>query len=163
MGVTCLVSLPPLLCLDLPTMTQYCEWLHSSWASLSTSINRHWHHSLCLTYMFLPRSAATSHYLRYSPILSGCSGRWPWQKQQLPIFHPREALLVGHQVTTLPFSSCGVLFLSPVTEVVLHRVGLVHLSHVWWLPIHKGTPISDAMRSWFQWRTCDLLCWFITL
>ena len=27
-----------------------------------------------------------------------------------PFFHPREALLVGHQVTTLPLSSCGILF-----------------------------------------------------
>ena len=80
-----------------------------------------------------------------------------------PFFHPREALLVGCRVTALLLSSCGVLFLSSLTEVVLHGVGLVHLSHVWWLPIHKGMPISDAMRrSWFQWRTHDLPCWFIT-
>ena len=81
-----------------------------------------------------------------------------------PFFHPREALLVGYWVTTLPLFSCGILFLSPLAEVVFHGVGLVHLSHVWWMPIHKGTPISDMMRrSWFQWRTCDLPCWFITL
>ena len=43
-------------------------------------------HSLSLMYMLLQRSAATSHYLRSSPILSGCSGRCPWQKLQLPIF-----------------------------------------------------------------------------
>ena len=78
-------------------------------------------------------------------------------------FHPREALLVGHCVTTLPLFSCGILFSSPLTEVVLHGVGLLHLSHVWQLPIHKGTPISDATRrSWFQWRICDCPCWFIT-
>ena len=47
-----------------------------------------------------------------------------------PFFHPREALLVGHWVTALPLSSCGILFLSPLTEVVLHGVGLVHLLHV---------------------------------
>ena len=35
------ISLPPLLCLALPTMTQFCEWLHSSWGSLSASINGH--------------------------------------------------------------------------------------------------------------------------
>ena len=52
-------------------------------------------------------------------------------------FHPREALLVGHQVIALPFSSCGILFLLPLAEVVLHGLGLVHLSHVCWLPIHK--------------------------
>ena len=45
-------------------------------------------------------------------------------------FHPREALLVGHCVATLPLFSCGILsFPSPI-EVVLHGVGLVHLSHV---------------------------------
>ena len=79
-------------------------------------------------------------------------------------FHPREALLVGHWVTALPLFSCDVLFLSAFTEVVLHGVGLVHLSHAWRPPIHKGTPISDVMRrSWFWWRTRDLLCWFVTL
>ena len=78
-------------------------------------------------------------------------------------FHPREALLVDHQVTALPCFSCGVLSSSPPGEVVLHGVGLVHLSHVWWLPIHKGMPTSDAMRrSQFQWRTRDHPCWFIT-
>ena len=77
-------------------------------------------------------------------------------------FHPGEASVVGHQVTALPLFSCNVLFLSPLTEVVLHGVGLAHLSHVWWLPIHKGTPTSDMMRSWFCRRTHDLPCWFIT-
>ena len=43
---------------------------------------------------------------------------------------PGEALLVGHQMTALPPSSCGILFLSPLAEEVLHGVGLVHLSHV---------------------------------
>ena len=80
-----------------------------------------------------------------------------------PFFHLREALLVGCWVTALPLFSCDVLFLSPLTEVVLHGVGLVYLSHAWWLPIHKGTPISDMMRrSQFWWRTHDLLCWLIT-
>ena len=80
-----------------------------------------------------------------------------------PFFHLREALLVGHQVTALPFFSCGILSSSPPIEVVLHGVGLVHLSHVLQLPIHKGTPTSDATRrSWFQWRTHDHPCWFVT-
>ena len=119
--------------------------------------------SLCLMYVFLPRSAAKSLYLWSSPILSGCSSRCPQYKLQLPIFHPREALLVGCWVTTLPSFSCGVLLSSPPMEVVLHGVGLVHLSHVWWLPMHKGTPTSDATRgSWFWWRTCYHPCWFIT-
>ena len=80
------------------------------------------------------------------------------RSHNFPFFHPREALLVGHWVNALPISSCGVLPFLPPTEVVLCGVGLVHLSHVWWLPIHKGTPISDAMRrSRFWWRTCDSL------
>ena len=33
------ISLPPLLGLALPTMNQFCEWSHSSWGLLSTSIN----------------------------------------------------------------------------------------------------------------------------
>ena len=77
--------------------------------------------------------------------------------------HPRETLLVGHWVTALPLFSCGVHFVSPPTEVVLHGVGLVHLFCAWQLPIHKGTPIFDTTRrSQFQWRTHDFPCWFIT-
>ena len=86
------------------------------------------------------------------------------RSHNFPFFHPREALLVGHWVTTLPLISCGILLSSPPAEVVLHGVGLVHLSCVWQLPIHKGMPIPDATRrSQFQWRTCDHPCWFITL
>ena len=84
---------PPLhVCLALPTMTQFHDWLHSSWGSLSTSINGNGHHSLCLTYMFLLRSAATSHYPWSSPILSGHSNRCPQQKPQLPVFPPQGSL-----------------------------------------------------------------------
>ena len=45
--------------------------------------------SLCLMYMFLQRSAAKSLYLWSSPILSGCSGRHPQSKPQLPVFSPK--------------------------------------------------------------------------
>ena len=109
------ISLPPLLCLALPTMTQFCEWSYSSWGSLSASINGHCHHSLCLTYVFLPRSAATSHYLRSLPVLSGRSGRCPQQKLQLPVFPPQGSFtgrLLGDNLTIfllwhpLPFTSC---------------------------------------------------------
>ena len=80
---------PPILCLALPTMIQFCDWSHSSWSSLSASISGHQCYSLCLTYMFLLRSAATSHYLRSSPVLSEHSSRCPWWKPQLPIFPPQ--------------------------------------------------------------------------
>ena len=79
----------PHFCVALPTMTQFCDWSHSSWGSLSASVNGYRCHSLCLTYVFLLRSAATSHYLWSSPILSGCSSRCPWQKPQLPVFPPQ--------------------------------------------------------------------------
>ena len=80
-----------------------------------------------------------------------------------PLIHPREPLLVGPQVTTLPLFSCGIHFVSSPTEVVLCRVGLIHLSCVWQVPVHKGTPTSDVTRrGWFWCRMCDLLCWFIT-
>ena len=86
------------------------------------------------------------------------------RSHNFPFFHPREALLVGHWVPALPLSSCGILFSSPLTEVVLCGVGLVHLSYIWWLPIHKGMPISDATRrSLFQWRTHDCPHWFVTV
>ena len=97
------VSLPPCFYLALPTMTHFHDWLHSSLGSLSASINRHRCCSLCLMYMFLPRSAATSHYLWSSPILSGHSSRHPWQKLQLPIFPPQQSFtgrLLGDCLTT---------------------------------------------------------------
>ena len=147
------ISLPLPFHLVLPTMTQFHNWSHSSWGSLSASINGYRRHSLCLMYMFLLRSAAKSCYLWSSPVLSGCSGRCPWQKLQLPIFPPQGSF-TGRSWHP-PFSS--------PTEVVLHGVGLVHLPHVWRVPIHKGTPISVATRSQFQWRTCDCPCWFVTL
>ena len=45
--------------------------------------------SLCLMYVFLPRSTAKSPYLWSSPVLSGCSSRHPWCKPQLPVFPPQ--------------------------------------------------------------------------
>ena len=88
MGATYLFH-SPYFCFALPTMTQFSDWSHSSWGSLSASINGHRCRSLCLMYMFLLRSAATSHYLWSLPILIGCSGRHPQQKPQLPVFPPQ--------------------------------------------------------------------------
>ena len=50
------------------------------------------------------------------------------RSHNFPFIHPREALLVGHWVTGIPLFSCGILFCSLLAEVVLHGVGLVHLS-----------------------------------
>ena len=62
--------------------------------------------------MFLLKFAATSPYLWSSPVLSGCSSRYPQYKLQLPVFHPREVLLVGHWVTALPFSLVASSFIT---------------------------------------------------
>ena len=70
-------------------MAQFPDWLHHLWGSLSASVNRHRCHSLYLMYMFLPKSAAKSHYLWSSPILSRHSGRHPQEKLQLPVFPPQ--------------------------------------------------------------------------
>ena len=96
------ISLPPFY-LVLPTMTQFCDWSHSSWGSLSASINGHQCCSLCLMYVFLLRSAATLCYLWSSPILCRCSGRYPQQKPQLPIFPPQGSFTdrsLGDHLTT---------------------------------------------------------------
>ena len=85
-----------LYCLALSTMTQFPEWSHSSLGPPSTSVNGHRCCSLCLTYVFLLRSAATSCYLWSSPILCGCSSRHPSRSCNFPFIHPRKALLVGH-------------------------------------------------------------------
>ena len=118
---------PP--CLVLLTMTQFHEWSHQSWGSLSTGVYGQQCHSLSQMHMFLLTSTATSHYLRSSPIFSGCSVDTHSRSHNFPLIHPREVLLAGHRVTALPLLSCGVILVSPPKEVGLHGVGLVHLSH----------------------------------
>ena len=125
------ISLPPFyFYLALPAMTQFSEWQHSSSGPLSTSING---------YRRLPSALCTCSFQGLQPSLFTC-GLHPSSVDALvdihspshnfPFFHPREALLVGHWVTALPSCSCGILLSSPPMEVVLHGVGLVHLSHV---------------------------------
>ena len=102
MGVTYPFHSSP-FCLALPTMTQFSDRSHSSLGSLSTSINGYRHHFLCLVYMFLPMFAARSLYMWSSPILSGCFGRHPWYKLQLPIFPPQGSFTgrsLGDHLTT---------------------------------------------------------------
>ena len=101
------------LYLALPTMTLFHDWLHPSRGSLSASVNRYRHHPLCLTYVFLPKSATKSHYLWSSPILSGCSSRHPREKPQLPIFPPQGSFTgrsLGDHLTT--FLLWHLLFLT---------------------------------------------------
>ena len=103
---------------------------YSSFGSLSASINGYRRH---------PSALHTCSSRGLQPIRFTC-GLHPSSVDapvdvhgpscNFPFFHPREALLVGHRVIALPFFSCGDLSSSPPKEVVLHGVGLVHLSHV---------------------------------
>ena len=117
-----LTHFTPPFCLALPTMTQFHDWSHFSWGSLSASVNGYRCHSLCLTYMFLPRSTATSHYLWSSPILSGHSCRHPWQKLQIPIFPPQGNFTGRSSSDHLTIFFLWHLPFTPPTEVVLHGV-----------------------------------------
>ena len=153
---------PPTL-LALPAMTQSSEWQLSSFGSLSAGINgyRHCPSALCTCPSRGPQPKHFTWSLYLSSVDAPVDVHNP--SHNFPYFHPWEFFLVGHRVTALPFCSCGVIPASPPKEVVLLVVGLVHLSCVWWVPIHKGTPTSDSMRrSWFWWRTRDCLCWFVT-
>ena len=148
----------------LPAMTQFSEWQHSSFGSLSASVNGYRHHpsALCTC----PSGGLQPNHFTCGPHPSSVDALVDFHDSScnFPFFHPGKLYWVDHWVTTLPLFSCGVLFSSPPEEVVLHGVGLVHLSCVWWLPIHKGMSTSDAMRrSWFWWRTHDHPCWFVIL
>ena len=130
MWAACPFHSPHFILLALPAMTQFSEWQHSSFGSLSASINGYRCHPLALC-MCSSGGLQPNHFtcglhqsLVDTPVdvhKSSCN---------FPFFHPREALLVGCWVTTLPSCSCGVLFSSPPEEVVLHGVQLVHLSCV---------------------------------
>ena len=128
--ITCPSHSPHFIYLALPAVTQFSEWQHSSSGSLSASINgyRHGPSALC---MFSFRGLQPNHFtcgLHTSSVDTLVDIHDP--SHNFPFFHPREALLVGHWVTALPSLSCGILFPSPPKEVVLHGVGLVHLSCV---------------------------------
>ena len=85
------------------------------------------------------------------------------RSHNFPLIHPREVLLDGHWVTAQPLFSCGIILASLALQVGLPGMGLVHLSHPWQTPIHKGMPTSDAMRrSQFWWRMHDCLHWSST-
>ena len=79
------------------------------------------------------------------------------------LIHPREVFRAWCWVIARPLSSHGIVFLSFPLGVGLTGVGLVHLSHAWWTPTHKGMPISNTMRrSQLQCRMHDCPHWSIT-
>ena len=152
---------PP--CLVLLTMTQFHEWLHQSWGSLFAGIYGQQCHSLGQKYVFPPTSTGTSYYLRLHPSSVDALVDIHGRSLNFLLIHPREVLLAGLWVTALPPLSCGVIVISLPLEVGLHGVGLVNLSHAWWMPILKEMPTSDVTRrSQFQWRMHDLLHWSVT-
>ena len=122
------LSLPP-FCLAFSTMAQFSEWLHSTWGSLSTSVNRHRHHSLCLCMCSFqglqPHHLTCGLHPSSVDALADVHGRI----HNFPLIQPSKALLVCHWMITLPLFSCDTDYISPLTEVVLHGLGLVHLSH----------------------------------
>ena len=127
MQVTCPFHSPHFIYLALPAMTQFSEWQHSSFSSLPASINGYRHHPsalhTCSSRGLQPNHFTCGHHL--FSVDAPVDIHDP--SHNFPFFHPREALLVGCRVTTLPSLSCGILFPSPPEEVVLHGVGLVHL------------------------------------
>ena len=62
------------------------------------------------------------------------------RSHSFPLIHPRVVCLVWCWVIARPLLSCDIYFLSLPLGVGLTGVGLVHLSHVWWTPTHKGMP-----------------------
>ena len=109
---------PPSIWLALPVMTQFSEWQHSSFGSLSASINgyRHCPSALCTC---SSRGLQPNHFtcgLHLSSVDAPVDVHDP--SHNFLFFHPREALLEGHWVTTLPSCSCGILSSSPPKEVV---------------------------------------------
>ena len=123
------------------------------------------HLSLHQMHVILYTSTSTTHYLKSSPVLSGCSVRCAWEKFQLPVDPPQGSLpgltLGDHHTTYLLMVQS---FLSHPLGVCMNGVGLVHLSCAWQTPTHKGTPVSDMQQGGvqFQCRMCDCPHWSVT-
>ena len=70
------------------------------------------------------------------------------RSHNFPLIHSKEVLLAGHWVITQPLLSCGIITSSLLSEVGLHGVGLVHLSHAWrHLYTREYQPLT-------QWEVC---------
>ena len=135
------ISLPPcFIWLALPAVTQFSEWKHSSFGSLSASINGYRHHPSAL-HMCSSRGLQPNHFtcgLHPSSVDAPVDVHGP--SCNFPFFHPREALLVGCWVTTVPFFFCGILSSSPPKEGSLAWGG-------------TGTPVPCMMVAHTQGNT----------
>ena len=86
-----------------------------------------------------------------------------WTLHSFPFIHPREVFLAWHWVITRPLSSFGVVLLSLPLGLGLTGEGLVHPSHTWQTPPHKGMPAYDVTRRCqLQCRTLGFPCWSFT-
>ena len=97
-----------------------------------------------------PFQSLQPHHITWwsSPILCGCSGRHPWVEVATSSFiHPREALLVGHQVTALPLFSCGIHF---------HSTSFRGKSCMRWgwytCPMYDSCPYTRECQPLMQWE-----------
>ena len=92
---------PHFIWLVLPAMTQFSEWQHSSFGSLSASINGYRCHAsalrTCSSGGLQPNHFPCGFHLSSVDALVDIHN----PSCNLPFFHPREALLVGHWVTAL--------------------------------------------------------------
>ena len=115
-------------------VTQFDEWSYLSWGSLSASINGHWCHSLCCTYVFLLMS--TGHITLPRVFTNPCwMLQWMFhgRNHNFLLIHPQGSL-AGRSLGdhALPLFSCDASSLFHLLmEVDMHGVGLVHLSHAW--------------------------------
>ena len=109
---------PPTL-LALPAMTQSSEWQSSSFGPLSAGINGYRRHPSAL-HTYSSRGQQPKHFtwsLHSSSVDALIDVHDP--SCNFLHFHPWEAFLVGHQVTGLPFCSCGIIPASPPQGVAL--------------------------------------------
>ena len=85
------------------------------------------------------------------------------RRYSFPLIYPREVFLAWCWVITRPSTACGIVSLSLPLGVGLTGMGLVHLSHTWCTPTHKGMPASDTIRRSQSWcRMCEFPMWFST-
>ena len=84
------------------------------------------------------------------------------RSHNFPLILPQEVLLAWYWMVARPLSTHGVISFSLPLGVGLTWVGLVHLSHAWQTPTHRGMPVSDTMRRRrLQCRMHDCPHWFI--
>ena len=119
LGMGLLTHFTPPILFALPAVTQSSEWQLPSFGSLSTGVNGYRHHpsALCMCPSRGPKPNHFTWSLHPSSVDALVDVHDP--SCNFPYFHPWEAFLAGHRVTTLPSCSCGISPASPPKGVVL--------------------------------------------